>query len=77
MQFVPGPPVEDDERDRLEGLRRRVIDVLEVEGKPMRAGEPIAAVGCNKNYGQELLKKMLKGGLIARPEYGVYAIPER
>jgi len=50
----------------LEGLRRRVIEVLEIEAKSMKTGELLAAVGCNRNYGQDLLKQMLREDLVTR-----------
>jgi len=72
---ITGEIEEDD--DVLEGKRWRKVEVLEIEGKPMKSGEIVKAVGMNQQYASKLFKKMITEGLLVSPSFGVYDLPKR
>ncbi len=69
--------IEEDERDMLEGKRRRIIEVLEMEGKAMTNADIAASVGINKSYLSQLLPKMQREGLVVNVERGVWGLPKQ
>jgi Mn-dependent DtxR family transcriptional regulator len=47
-----------------------------VEGVPMRNADLADAVGINKTYQSELLRKMAREGLVENVERGMWGLPE-
>ncbi|MCB2211400.1 AAA family ATPase [bacterium] len=69
--------LEEDERDMLEGKRRRIVETLEMEGKPMTNADIAASVGINKSYLSQLLPKMRREGLVVNVKRGVWGLPKQ
>lgn len=67
----------DEDQPTIEGARRRIIEVLKLEGKAMKLSDIVAATGVSPSWLSRLATRMAREGLLFKPETGYYDLPER
>jgi len=61
----------------LASQRRDIVELLKKEKKPLRSGDIAKTLGRNHNTVRGLLQRMVKDGIIYKPDRGLYALVDK